>query len=216
MTTTDANGIAFLEDTDLVAPLHTTINMLQSATSEVVGSVRRGPLFAADQAERDLLLTTFGSSPTEPLVVNVAGSLQRHNGTNWRLMNDRTRGSAISGSVVTLAVGPSNWTDIASVTVVTLGGPCRAEGSAMLANANSGSFKWAAMRLMIDATAHSVVVPDIALQFVSGASTGVPASFTWPITTLSAGTHTLKLQAQGSAASSVQCKAASLIVIEQP
>lgn len=36
MTTTDANGIVFLEETDAVSPLHTLINGLQQGTSEAI------------------------------------------------------------------------------------------------------------------------------------------------------------------------------------
>lgn len=93
MTTTDSQGILYLEETDSVSPLHTTLNALQSATSEVIGDVRRGPLHAANDAERNALLTTHGSSPTEPLWVDVAGILQRHNGTIWQSMTGAITGN---------------------------------------------------------------------------------------------------------------------------
>lgn len=40
MATTDSNGIVFLEDTDLVSPLQTTINVLQAATSNALTSFK--------------------------------------------------------------------------------------------------------------------------------------------------------------------------------
>lgn len=39
MTTTDGNGIIFLEETDLISPFHATINTLQSGTTTAISTV---------------------------------------------------------------------------------------------------------------------------------------------------------------------------------
>lgn len=83
MTTTDSQGIVFIEETDPISPLHTLINALQSGTSAAVRKVARGPLYAANTSERDAYLAEYGSSAASPLWVDVNGVLQRHNGTAW-------------------------------------------------------------------------------------------------------------------------------------
>ncbi len=84
MTTTDSNGIVFLEDTDTISPLHTLMNTLQQGTSDVIKETRHGPLYAANNTERDMYYATYGASSTEPLWVDVAGVLYRTiDGTNW-------------------------------------------------------------------------------------------------------------------------------------
>lgn len=83
MTTTDSQGVVYLEDTDLISPFHTTINTLQSGTSAAIKVARRGPLFAPDLTARNAYLTEFGSSSTNPLWVEVAGVLWRHDGSTW-------------------------------------------------------------------------------------------------------------------------------------
>jgi len=40
MTTTDSNGIVFLETTDNISPFHTLINTLQTGTSTAITSVK--------------------------------------------------------------------------------------------------------------------------------------------------------------------------------
>lgn len=40
MTTTDGNGIVFLEETDSISPFHTLINGLQQGTSDAIGSLK--------------------------------------------------------------------------------------------------------------------------------------------------------------------------------
>lgn len=121
MTTTDANGIAFVEETDAVSPLHTLLNTLQSSTSNAVGSALRGPLPAANNTERDAWLTLLGSSAAHPLWVDVAGSLWRHDGTSWKditgsglaLATFTLSGSAPNGTLVqltpTLVGGANGW-----------------------------------------------------------------------------------------------------------
>lgn len=43
MTTTNANGIIFLEESDNISPFHTLINTLQQGTSDALDSVKAGP-----------------------------------------------------------------------------------------------------------------------------------------------------------------------------
>lgn len=84
MTTTDGNGIIFLEETDPISPFHTLMNTLQQGTSDSLQAARRGPLYAADNTARTALYTQYGASPSAPLWVNVAGVIQYTvDGTNW-------------------------------------------------------------------------------------------------------------------------------------
>lgn len=99
MSTTDANGIVFLEETDAISPFHTLVNTLQSGTSAAVQNAANGPRYAANNTERDALLSTYGSSATNPLWVDVAGVFQRHNGTTWQVAG----AALISGSWSTAA-----------------------------------------------------------------------------------------------------------------
>lgn len=87
MSTTDSNGIVFLEETDIISPFHTMMNTLQSGTSGALKAARRGPLYAENTAARDAKLTEYGSSASNPLWVDVNGELQRHNGTSWAVVN---------------------------------------------------------------------------------------------------------------------------------
>lgn len=83
MTTTDSNGIMFLELSDNISPFHTLMNSLQSATSAAVEKATRGPLYAANTTARNALLTQYGSSASNPLWVYTDGVLEAHNGTSW-------------------------------------------------------------------------------------------------------------------------------------
>ena len=83
MTTTDSNGIMFLQTSDIISPFQTLMNSLQSATSTAVAKATRGPLYAANTTARNALLTKYGSSASNPLWVNTAGVLEVHNGTSW-------------------------------------------------------------------------------------------------------------------------------------
>jgi hypothetical protein len=40
MTTTDSNGIVFLEDTDPISPFHTLMNVLQQGTSDAIAALK--------------------------------------------------------------------------------------------------------------------------------------------------------------------------------
>lgn len=172
----------------------------------------------ANATARAQALVDIGSSSTKPLYVlqRDIGHVLWHDGTRWRRHGDQEIASASAVSTTLLATGSTSWTTVASQTVTTLGGPVLVRGSVMLVNANSGAFRWASVRLLTDSTAHAVVIKDIALHFISGGSPGAVVSWDWPINSLAAGSHTFALQGQGSAATSVQCTATSLVVIEKP
>lgn len=108
MTTTDSNGIVFLQETDTLTPFQTMINTLQSGTSAAVGKALVGPLPAANTTERDALLATYGASTSRPLWVDMAGQLMRHTGSGG------------SGGWQTIAAAPTGWTNL--TTYGTVGG----------------------------------------------------------------------------------------------
>lgn len=89
MTTTDANGIVFLEETDPIAPFHTLINTLQTATSQAVA------------------LTSTGSFTTSSPWAVFQNSVSRLNKlVVWNFRLDRTGAAGASDEVVgTLPVG---------------------------------------------------------------------------------------------------------------
>jgi len=66
MTTTDANGIVYLQDTDDISPFHTLINVLQSGTSNALNT-RIRIARVANVTERNALAVTLGASPTNPV-----------------------------------------------------------------------------------------------------------------------------------------------------
>lgn len=118
MTTTDSNGILFLDLSDNISPFHTLMNSLQSATSTAVEKATRGPLYAANNTARDALLTQYGSSASNPLWVNTAGVLEIHNGTSWSVFQPAltymTSTGAGGGGLTTT---PSPASSSASVTL---------------------------------------------------------------------------------------------------
>jgi len=66
MTTTDAKGIVFLQDTDDISPFHTLINVLQAGTSNALDAKTRITR-VANLTERNALT---GASPSNPLYVH--------------------------------------------------------------------------------------------------------------------------------------------------
>ena len=120
MTTTDANGIVFLQDTDNISPFHTLINGLQTATSTAVEKAGRGPFYAANTTARTALYTAHGASSTNPLWVDMAGTLYRTvDGTTWVSYGDTihtyTPSWASSGTTPSVGngtlVGQWKWSD---------------------------------------------------------------------------------------------------------
>lgn len=89
MTTTDANGIVFLEETDPISPFHTLINVLQTATSQAIA-----------------LNTTDSFSASSPWGV-FSNSLSRLNKlVVWNFRFDRTGAASSADEVIgTLPVG---------------------------------------------------------------------------------------------------------------
>lgn len=82
MTTTDINGIVFLEATDPISPFHTLMNLLQSGTSNALNATAR--IFpVVDTTEQDALETTYSPSPTNPIYSDLGGVLYRSQGSGW-------------------------------------------------------------------------------------------------------------------------------------
>lgn len=124
MTTTDSMGILYLEATDNITPFATTVNALQSATSNAVKKATRGPLYAANNTERNALLSQYGSSASNPLWVDVAGVLQRHNGTSWS-----TYPADVSWTNISLASGWSVTHGSRPAQYRVVGGMCELRGT---------------------------------------------------------------------------------------
>ena len=128
MTTTDANGIVFLEDTDDISPFHTLINGLQTATSTAVEKAGRGPLYAVDNTARDALLTQHGASSTNPLWVDVAGTLERNAGSGWQ---------SVGGGVVAKALLTASTSAVTAETYSGLSVTVDADGGDYLIEVSS-------------------------------------------------------------------------------
>jgi len=116
MTTTDANGIVYLQDTDDISPFHTLINVLQSATSNALNAKIRIAR-VANITERNALAVSLGASPTNPLYTHrtdaPAGAQLEYttNGTTWTTLGARVgakvqmSNGAVASSTIT-ALGP--------------------------------------------------------------------------------------------------------------
>jgi len=211
MTTTDANGIVYLQDTDDISPFHTLINVLQAGTSNALDAKTRITR-VANAAERNALT---GASPTNPIYVHRVDSvtLERSVGSGFRVVAATRRGSARLASQPVVAATPS-WTTLATVTATTLGGACVADVFANLANANSGANRVGSLQVTIDGVAIGPAIIDFTLPNVS-APAPYAASYSWE-STPAAGAHTWVLQANGSAGSSVSALQAVITVTEHP
>lgn len=169
-----------------------------------------------DDTERDVhygLYTQAGGVLEDGMLCTVGGILMLRKGTGWRVaLGDHTLGDAFGtpGTVVTAAPG---WTDLAVVTATTTGGPVVARWSGALSNGNSGADRTGSLRLTLD---------GVEVQG-GGAYTG----FSLPIaglrslprggfvrSTPAAGSHTWRVQGNGSAGAAVVSDAAALSVVE--
>lgn len=213
MTTTDSNGIVFLEETDPISPLQTTINTLQTATSLALSTMTRSPRFAANAAARNALLASLGSSATSPLYVHQQDILATvwHDGTRWHRTADSQVGfNSYAGTTII----PATWTTFATVTATTLGGPCTVMWDAVPDNDNSGNTRVLNCRVQCDGVtignSPDYDVPNIVGSThrvsVSGASRSTPG----------AGAHTWTIQFQASVTNTMRCRSASLSVTEHP
>ena len=93
MTTTDSNGIVFLEESDIISPFHTLVNVLQQGTSDAIDDVttvidsKITILHRDTIAERDAL--TASTSTDNPLFVYVKETGLLYVGddaTNWKAL----------------------------------------------------------------------------------------------------------------------------------
>lgn len=88
MTTTDANGIIFLEETDAISPFHTLINALQQGTSDAISAGVR-IVKVANTTERAAAVSANTPSTSSPVFVwrTDAGEGRQLeytvNGTTW-------------------------------------------------------------------------------------------------------------------------------------
>ena len=96
MTTTDANGILYSEDSDAIAPFHTYLNLFQAATSTAIGSTAR--VFPVPNGDaRNAKVAAYAPTRDKPLYVfrNNAPTGQElettTDGTTWRYVPS-TRG----------------------------------------------------------------------------------------------------------------------------
>jgi len=117
MTTTDANGIVYLQDTDDISPFHTLINVLQAGTSNALNA-RIRIARVANVTERNALATTLGASPTNPIYTHRIDALAGYelertiNGSTWIVVGGSERNRsvpvAISGTLsVSLDIAPT-------------------------------------------------------------------------------------------------------------
>lgn len=100
MTTTDSNGIAYLEQTDGITPFHTLINGLQTATSTALGNFKgRLPPY------------TSGTRPAGVLGLMIletdTGNVMYYNGSDWESLSGTTRSVPLT-SVTTAAAAETN------------------------------------------------------------------------------------------------------------
>jgi len=89
MTTTDSNGIVYLQDTDDISPFHTLINVLQAGTSNALNSKIRIAR-VANVTERLAVATAMGASASNPVYTHRLDATQGYelevtvNATKWR------------------------------------------------------------------------------------------------------------------------------------
>lgn len=154
MTTTDSRGIVYLEDTDLISPLHTTLNTLQSGTSAAIGALQT-------TVNSSLSFPWAAYSPTWSNISFGSGSATSRwvkIGRTVRVMTRVTLGSgfALNSGLVTLSLPTpvsGAWTGdtpIGLVAITDVGSGyydswVRLQGSvAALHDVYAGKFGWAA------------------------------------------------------------------------
>lgn len=114
-----------------------------------------------------------------------------------------------TGANPTLVASPS-WTTLVSVTATSVGGLCEASWNAVHFNGSSGANRSDNFRVTCDGTQiDDTLTYDVLL---TGGTNGVPAGFIHR-STPGAGSHTWALQANASAATSVQVRNAVLTIV---
>ena len=116
MTTTDANGIVYLQDTDDISPFHTLINVLQAATSNALDAKIRIAR-VANEAARNALT---GMSVSTPIYADQAdnGVLYRNNGTGWLRVAAAFSPHLRLRAATTVARGAAAWSQVTNLDTV--------------------------------------------------------------------------------------------------
>lgn len=154
-------------------------------------------------------------APTEGMLsyLEDVNRYEKHDGAGWKpLIGDRTIVDAahmLAGSLV--LTGTPGWTDIASGTGTSTGLPCVVRWTGSASNGNSGTDRTMSWRVVIDGVTELGTIAGVSMPLANlpriskgGAYRSTPA----------AGSHTWKLQANGSAASSVIVDHGQLHVVE--
>jgi len=109
MTTTDANGIIFLEETDAISPFHTLINGLQTATSTAISQVPVNNVSASSiaggiaSAPGGLYTTaSWNWTPSRSGIANVAVAMDIMSGVDYGLCSLTVIHAGISGAARTM------------------------------------------------------------------------------------------------------------------
>lgn len=125
MATTDSNGIVFLEETDPISPFHTTINTLQTGTSNAFTALKNGTSgsavvrIVADTAARDALLTSYAPTTAKPLFVWVTSTstMEKSTGSGFTIVSDSpwtTYTPTISNITVGAGSSTHKWRKVGS------------------------------------------------------------------------------------------------------
>lgn len=120
-------------------------------------------------------------------------------------------GGFYSGTTASVVTTTPSWTDVATFTGTSLGGECFVQWVITLANGNSGADRTGSLRVICDATQLGTIGP-VSLLLANLPRIGRAGEYS---STPGAGSHTWKLQANGSAASSVVAEMAAIHVIER-
>lgn len=209
-------GIEVPAGSDAFDPQGDMVTLADSLRSRVIVPV-------PNVTARTALAAAIGWTPTaaEPLRVWRGDATptpreEWYDGTRWHVAADLTLGYGRLTTTPTVA-GTPNWTNLASVTALTLGGPCLIRTHVVLGNGNSGAPRLGSFRVVMDGTALTAPIGiDMYLDLISGNNT-VPRAggYTWDHQP-AAGTHTWTLQGNGSAAGSVIAYQGELSVVERP
>lgn len=141
-------------------------------------------------------------------------------GSVFRVAGDLTLGEgnlSITGAEPVVAQTPS-WTDLATVTATSYGGPVAVRWLGALWNGGSGTDRTGQLQVTCDGTALATsATASIPIGSAGSASNGPRVTKGGTVThTPAAGSHTWKVQGNASAASAVISSLATLTVVEKP
>ena len=127
MTTTDSKGIVFLEETDIISPFHTLMNVLQQGTTDAFDDVTNlidskiTILHRDTIAERGAL--TASTSTDNPLLVYVKATgliYMSDNGATWKTLATLDAvAAAIAARTPAAWAASANWADDPAYPAVT-------------------------------------------------------------------------------------------------